>query len=50
MRDAVWVSCLEDESGAVKVRVDDRKKFWKEHMEKLMMLKMNGVTALMLLR
>ena len=25
MRDTVWVSCLEDESGAVKVSVDDRK-------------------------
>ena len=36
MRDTVWVSCLEDESGAVKVSVDDRKKFWKEHMGKLM--------------
>ena len=29
-------TCLKDESGAVKVRVDDRKKIWKEHMEKLM--------------
>ena len=27
---------LKDESGAVKVSVDDRKKIWKEHMEKLM--------------
>ena len=29
----VGVSCLKDESGAVKVSVDDRKKIWKEHME-----------------
>ena len=30
------VSCLKDESQTVKVSVDDRKKIWKEHMEKLM--------------
>ena len=35
-KDAVGFSCLKDESGAVKVSVDDRKKIWKEHMEKLM--------------
>ena len=35
-KDVVGVSCLKDESGAVKVSVDDRKKIWKEHMEKLM--------------
>ena len=34
--DVVGVICLKDESGAVKVSVDDRKKIWKEHMEKLM--------------
>ena len=34
-RDAVGVSCLKDEIGAVKVSVDDRKKIWNEHMEKL---------------
>ena len=34
--DVVGVSCLKDESGAVKVSVDDRKKIWKEYMEKLM--------------
>ena len=34
--DVVGVSCLKDESGVVKVSVDDRKKIWKEHMEKLM--------------
>ena len=34
--DVVGVTCLKDESGAVKVSVDDRKKIWKEHMEKLM--------------
>ena len=34
--DIVGVSCLKDESGAVKVSMDDRKKIWKEHMEKLM--------------
>ena len=34
--DIVGVSCLKDESGAVKVSVDDRKKLWKEHMEKWM--------------
>ena len=32
----VGVSCIKDESGAVKVNVDDRKKIWKEHMENLM--------------
>ena len=35
-KDVVRVSCLKDESGAVKVSVDDRKKIWKEHMKKLM--------------
>ena len=34
--DLVGVSCLKDEVGAVKVSVHDRKKIWKEHMEKLM--------------
>ena len=34
--DVVGVSCLKDESGPVKVSVDDRKKIWKKHMEKLM--------------
>ena len=28
--DVVGVSCVKDESGAVKVKVDDRKKIWKE--------------------
>ena len=32
----VGVSCLKDEIGTVKVSVDDRKKIWKDHMEKLM--------------
>ena len=35
-KDVVGVSCLKDESGEVKVRRDDRKNIWKEHMEKLM--------------
>ena len=35
-KDVVGFSCVDDESGAVKVSVDDRKKIWKEHMEKLM--------------
>ena len=35
-KDVFGVSCLKDESGAAKVSVDDRKKIWKEHMEKLM--------------
>ena len=35
-RDVVGVSCLKNESGVVKVSVDDRKKIWKEHMKKLM--------------
>ena len=35
-RDVVRISCLKDESGAVKVNVDDRKKIWKDHIEKLM--------------
>ena len=30
-----WVSCLKDQSGVVKVSVDDRKKILKEHIEKL---------------
>ena len=29
-KDVFGVSCLKDESGAVKVSVDDRKKIWKE--------------------
>ena len=37
--DVVGVSCLKDKSGAVKVSMDDRKKIWKEHMEKLMNVK-----------
>ena len=45
----VGVSCLKEESGLVKVSMDDCKKIWKEHMEKLMS-KMNGVIALMLVR
>ena len=32
----VWISCLKDESGVVKVSVDDRKKIWKKYMENLM--------------
>ena len=35
-RDVVRVSCLKDETGQVNISVDDRKKIWKEHMEKLM--------------
>ena len=31
----VGVSCLKDQSGVVKVSVDDRKKILKEHIEKL---------------
>ena len=46
-RDVVGVSCLKDESGAVKVSVDDQKKIWKEHMEKLVNVE-NGVIALTL--
>ena len=34
-KNVVGVSCLKDESETVKVSVDDRKKIWKEHMEKL---------------
>ena len=34
-RDVVEISCLKDESGVVKVSVDDQKKIWKEQMEKL---------------
>ena len=34
-KDVVGVSCLKDESEAVKVSTDDRKKIWNEHMEKL---------------
>ena len=35
-KEVVRVSCLKDESGAVKVSVDDLKKIWNEYMEKLM--------------
>ena len=35
-KDVVGVSCLNDESGVVKVSVDDRKKIWKENVEKFM--------------
>ena len=35
-KNVLGVSYLEDESGALKVRVDDQKKIWKKHMEKLM--------------
>ena len=35
-KDFVAVSCLKDESGAVKVSVDGGKEIWKEHMGKLM--------------
>ena len=35
-KDVFRVSCLKDESGVVKISVDDRKKIWKEYMEKLM--------------
>ena len=35
-RDVVRVSYLKDESGAMKVNVDNPKKIWKKHMEKLM--------------
>ena len=38
-KDVVGVSCLKDGSGVVKVIVNDRKKIWKEHMEKLMNVK-----------
>ena len=38
-RDIVGVICLKDESGAVKVSVDDRKKICKEHKEKLLNVK-----------
>ena len=48
-RDVVGISCLKDESGAVKVSVTDRKKIWREHMEKLMNVG-DGVIALMLVR
>ena len=34
-KDVAGVSCRKDESGTVKV-TNDRKKIWKEHMEKLM--------------
>ena len=34
-KDVVGVSCVKDESGAVNVSVDDRKKIWKEHTKKL---------------
>ena len=35
-RNVVGISCLQDKSGAIIVRVDDRKKIGKEYMERLM--------------
>ena len=35
-KDVVGVSCLKGKRQGVKVSVDDRKKIWKEHIEKLM--------------
>ena len=35
-KDVAGISRLKNESGAVKVSVDHRKKIWKKHMEKLM--------------
>ena len=43
--DVVGLGCLKDESGAVEVSVDDQKKLWKEHMEKLINVE-NGVIVL----
>ena len=34
-RELFRISCLKDQSEVVKVSVDDRKKIWKEHIEKL---------------
>ena len=48
-RDVAGVSCLKDESRAAKLNVDDQKKIWKKHMEKLMNVE-NGVIALTLVR
>ena len=48
-RDVAGVSCLKDESGEAKVNMDDQKKIWKKHMEKLMNVE-NGVIALTLVR
>ena len=35
-KDATWVTCLKDETETMKVSVDDQKKIWKKHTEKLM--------------
>ena len=35
-RDVVGVGCLKNAGGTMKLNVDDRKKIWKEHTEKLM--------------
>ena len=35
-KNVVGVSCIKDESGTVKLSVNDRKKIRKKHMEKLM--------------
>ena len=48
-KDNVGLSCINDESGTVKVSVDDRKKIFKEHTEKLVNVE-NGIIALMLVR
>ena len=37
--DVANISCLKDETGAVKVSLDDRKKILSEHMKKLMNVK-----------
>ena len=34
-KDVVGVSCLKDESGIVKLSVDDQREIWKKHIEKL---------------
>ena len=49
-KDVFRVSCLEDEIVAVKVSVDDWKKSWKEHMEKLMNVENEWSDSMMLLR
>ena len=46
----VGVSCIKDESGAVKVNVDDQKKSERSIWKIWWMLKMNEVIALVLVR
>ena len=42
-RDTDGVGCMKDEDGRLVVSEKDRGKLWKEHMEKIMNVEMNGI-------